>query len=325
MVSLGRQQLHLLDSGEYEHPLDKKYLDALQTTKGFEMVTRKLYEWGFERIQRVAYTGSNFKVTKQSLPSLNELVTEACATLYLRQTPEVYITNPVPDLGYFNAVTTGGSSPIIVITSTLYDALTFDEMLFVIGHEIGHIKSNHIIYGQLARIGAALGSILGDVTLGLGNLVSAGLQIALLKWVRASELTADRAGLLTVQDPKAAYSALMKFAGLPFSQQRSADPEVFLKQAREFGKLDVDLFEKTAKYFLIVGQDHPWTVMRCAELDGWITGGAYAQLVQAKASAASSTAITGERRFCGECGHPFKGVESFCPLCGAKIPRPSIS
>ena len=45
--------------------------------------------------------------------------------------------------------------------------------------------------------------ILGAATLGVGKLFSAGLQRR-FPWVRMSEFTADRAGLLACQDPRAA-------------------------------------------------------------------------------------------------------------------------
>ncbi|MGB9977622.1 MAG: M48 family metalloprotease [Thermovenabulum sp.] len=67
----------------------------------------------------------------------------------------------------------------------------------------------------MAQVFPILGEIVGSITLGAGKLLSTGLQIALLNWVRMSEFTADRAGLLTCQDPEVAASALMKLAGVP--------------------------------------------------------------------------------------------------------------
>lgn len=44
-------------------------------------------------------------------------------------------------------------------------------------------------------------------------IVSGAVEDALLRWLRAAELTCDRAALLVAQDPRVVISALMKLAG----------------------------------------------------------------------------------------------------------------
>ena len=46
---------------------------------------------------------------------------------------------------------TGTSSPFIVLTSGLIDLLGDEELSFVVGHELGHIKAGHVLYTVLAR------------------------------------------------------------------------------------------------------------------------------------------------------------------------------
>ena len=45
---------------------------------------------------------------------------------------------------------------------------------------------------------------------GLGGLIAQGLEEQLLRWVRAAELTCDRAALLVAQDPKVCVNKIFK-------------------------------------------------------------------------------------------------------------------
>lgn len=65
----------------------------------------------------------------------------------------------------YNAFAAGVEDPIIVINSGAIDLLTYEELLFIIGHEVGHIKSQHVLYSQMAQILPILGDIIGSATL----------------------------------------------------------------------------------------------------------------------------------------------------------------
>ena len=47
-----------LSSTEYEHPLDKEYLDILENIPGLPLLSKKFIEWLPENIFRVQNTGS---------------------------------------------------------------------------------------------------------------------------------------------------------------------------------------------------------------------------------------------------------------------------
>ena len=63
------------------------------------------------------------------------------------------------------------------------------------------------------------------------------VEDALLRWLRAAELTCDRAALLVAQDPAVVIGALMKLAGgtPAFAHELSVD--AFLQQVRGAGRL----------------------------------------------------------------------------------------
>jgi Zn-dependent protease with chaperone function len=312
-----RQKLSGLRPQAYEHPHDTRALDALKNTAGLETLVRKLNEWGFERLLKVQLTGSNLRVTADNFPAIYEQAQSACDLLDLPLRPEIYIAAG----GDINAFTAGVEHPLVVLNAGAVDLLSDDELLFVIAHELGHIKSGHVLYYQIAEFLPVIVEIVGAATFGIGDVLSAGLQIALMNWRRKSEFTADRAGLLACQDVSVALSTLMKLAGLPQKHYAAINTEDFIAQARDFEALDTDKLSWLAKWLSTSGQTHPWTVLRANQLLGWIDAGSYEQVLRTPQQAPLQLP-PGVKLFCTQCGRPLGGAEAFCPGCGAKLALP---
>ena len=91
-----------------------------------------------------------------------------------------------------------------------------------------------MLYTVLAKNIAAIMALIGQATLGIGSLLGQGLVIALNDWFRKAELTADRAGLLCVQDIEPCLRTFMKLAGgarrlyeeMDLQRVRAADPRL---------------------------------------------------------------------------------------------------
>src|SRR5215467_9492405 len=148
----------------YEHPSDTAALNALNSVKGLDTIVRKLNSWSFDRLLRVQLTGSFLKVTPDSFSDLHELLVRACDTLDLPALPDLYVGS-----GPINAFTACVDQPLILLTQGAVDSLTTDELLFVIAHEVGHIKSGHVLYYQIAEFIPVVGEIVGAATLGFGE------------------------------------------------------------------------------------------------------------------------------------------------------------
>ena len=259
-----------LSADSYEHPFDRKALETLENTPGLTLVGNYITKNLVERVYNVQYTGSHLKVTKDAYPEIYEYLEYACKILDVKQIPELYI-----EWGYnINACTVGAENPIIVINSGLIDLCDDDEIMFVIGHELGHIKSNHMLYHMMAQV---LNIIVSMIP--FGDVASAPLQYALYYWNRMSEFTADRAGLLCCQNKDAAIRAFMKMAGMPIKQYDDMHYDTFIQQAKDFKLLDYDGMNKVVKLISIADESHPWTVMRAAELLNWIDSGEYNKYV----------------------------------------------
>ena len=173
-------------------------------------------------------------------------------------------------------------------------------MQFVIGHEAGHIKSNHVLYHLMtAYLAQIVSAIPGAST------VSLPLQTALWYWNRMSEFTADRAGLLACQDLNAALSAIMKMSGLPLKYYDTASVEGFMQQAREFDKKYGGTTDKIIKTLTIFDEDHPWTIVRASELIKWYESGEYERILNGT-----------KPKICPVCGQALPLSATSCPVCG---------
>ncbi len=302
-----------LDPKEYEHPYDKKALDALHSTKGLDMLVKKFYEYGIEKIFRIQITGSNLKVSEDNIPDIFRLFQEAHSVLNFPMVPELYLYHTDELQGF----TTGVDQPIIALSNGCIDSFTDEELMFVIGREIGHIKSQHVLYYEIGTLLPLLSEILGSFTLGIGSIISLGLQMALLQWQRMSEYTADRAGLLACQDLGVAASALSKISGLPNKYYKTFNTDDFITQARQFEGIDVGNYNKVIRYVSLMLGDHKWTVDRTNELLKWIDSGQYDAVLNRKTTIKTETP---KFKFCDNCGaRILSPTASFCPQCGKRV------
>lgn len=250
------------------HPWDAKATATLGKVPGLSLATRKMMEYGLERIFYLENTADNVRVTEAMFPRLLRYLRWGCKILGVDE-PEMYVTmDPVP-----NAYTYGHTRPFIVLTSGLIDLLDEQERLFVIGHELGHIKCGHVLYTVLAENIRAVIDIIGRATLGVGSLLGTGLALPLLDWYRKAELSADRAALLCVQDKEVAIRTFMKLAGGSQALFDEMDSGEFLEQIRAYEDADDSTLNKAYKIWLTAFRTHPFPIMRANHLDRWITSG----------------------------------------------------
>lgn len=305
-----RQILHGLNSADYEHSFDREALNTLEQIPGFDRLLREFFEHYVERIYRIQYTGSHLKITENNFPALYNTFRDTCEVMSLPVVPELYTAWNFN----VNAMTIGTERPIVILRSGTVDLLSEDEMRYVIGHELGHIKSNHVLYRTLANMLTNLGRSF----LGIPGLLTLGIRTALNHWVRMSEFTADRAGLLACQSPEAAFHAKMKMAGLPKKYFETDAVDHFLDQAREFEEYDYNALDRIAKLYLGANRSHPWTVIRAAEINRWIEDGSYEDVIE-QAVSRKSEGISADASFCPTCGTSLQEAHKFCGGCGLTV------
>jgi Zn-dependent protease with chaperone function len=118
------------------------------------------------------------------------------------------------------------------------------------------------------------------VGLGLGQLVTLPLQLALLKWSRCAELTCDRAGLLACRDLGASLRLLLTLCGGQSAASPRFDLAAFVAQARELEQLQADdALDGLVGAFLELGRSHPLPAWRLMHLVQWAERGSYLELL----------------------------------------------
>ncbi len=253
-----------LQAADFQHPLDVTATDGLRSVPGLDLVVSKIMEYGFERLYYLDNMAGNVRVTKGMFGRLYRSLEWGCKILEIDE-PELYIhVDPVP-----NAYTFGHTKPFIVLTSGLVDMLDDEERFFVLAHELGHIKADHVLYTMLAKNIAAIMALIGQLTLGIGTLLGQGLVIALYEWFRKAELTADRAGLLCVQDLDPCIRTFMKLAGGASRLYGEMDQNEFMRQIRAYEDTDRSTLNKAYKVLLTLYRTHPFPILRAKELDAW--------------------------------------------------------
>lgn len=271
-TALKKIRMHFpeISSKAWEHPADRAALTALRKVPGLDIVLQKLIGLSTEKSLRLIALASSIRVSERQYPKVHGMLREACATLDVENMPELYIAqNP-----FLNASAIGVERPFIVLNSSLVEAATDDELLCIVGHELGHVASGHALYKTLLALLVRLSSFAFSVPLGGASLMA--IIMALREWDRKSELSADRAGLLVVQDPEVAYRIDMKMAGA--MRPDEIDINEFFQQAAEYERGE-GLLDSFHKLLNLAGQTHPFPVLRLTELKSWVDAGEYGRIM----------------------------------------------
>ncbi|MBB6460577.1 M48 family metallopeptidase [Flammeovirga kamogawensis] len=293
------KKVHFTDinSSTWEHPADKLALKTVKSLKGFDTILKFIFSKTTEKSLRLMTLASAVRVNEVQFPKVYELLKETCQIFDIEELPELYISqNPI-----LNAGVIGVDKPFIVLNSSTLDAFNDEELQSVIAHEIGHILSGHSLYRTLLQI--LLKISIFDFGIPLGGAAIMGIIMALKEWERKSELSADRAGLLAVQDPEKCIHTLMKIAGGGQIDQMHLGE--FIKQAEEYHELS-GVIDTTHKFLNTILQTHPFPVTRVQELLKWVQSGEYETILNGEHI--TNTALADDKYFKNEYKDDFKKV-----------------
>jgi uncharacterized RDD family membrane protein YckC/Zn-dependent protease with chaperone function len=135
----------------------------------------------FVSISRGRLLGSSIRIDGRQLPEIQQLTNEVAARLGMRA-PQVFVRDdpfvPIAAVGV-------GEPYALIISSQYYEHLRRGELKFLIAREFGHIAAGHT---RLASLLSASGRENPVVALVFGA------------WLRMTEYTGDRVGLLCCED-----------------------------------------------------------------------------------------------------------------------------
>ena len=265
-----RKILTQISSRAWEHPADRAALNTLRSIPGFDEVVKRVAGALGETGLRQLFLANAVRVGPTQRPQLDALYTEVLSTLDWPVRPQLYVSQTP----FVNAGAIGFQQPFIVLNSGTLALLDRDEQRDIIGHELGHIMSGHVVYSTIAII---------IMTVGLNNLpFLAGIalmpfQLALLEWYRKAEFSSDRAGLLATQDRETTMRTFLKLAGGGAGGD-TLDLDAFMQQANEYENQGT-AWEGVWKILNTAFRDHPFNTVRAAELQRWITSGEYDRIL----------------------------------------------
>ena len=191
------------------------------------------------------------------------------ATLDMPGVYDLYVTQwPLA-----NAATIGSKQPMIVLNSATLSLLDEAELDTLLAHEVGHILSDHVLYSTALFLLLRLSVGRAPIVAGLPLMA---LQVALLEWFRATELSCDRAATLVNRDPLVTSRTLMVIAGGANSRKLKLD--AFLKQATEYEEWESG-WDRLSRFFVELRLTHDFPVRRVHELTKWVRSGEYDRIV----------------------------------------------
>jgi Zn-dependent protease with chaperone function len=251
----------------WEHPADRAALAAFSSLPLAGELVRRVLGSTTERSLRLAALANSARVGESQFAPLHLALKTMAERLDLDPLPELYVRlDPAPD-----ARTLGVDKPFIVLSSGALDLWDEEEIGCVLAHELGHVLSGHAVFKTLlALLIQASALIAGGIP--LAGAAVAAASAALKEWDRKSELSADRAGLIAVQDAPLVFRCLMKSAAGPRVGQM--DINEFFRQARDY-ETSREGMDSLFKLIDILDETHPFPVSRITALQEWEKGGAY--------------------------------------------------
>jgi len=255
----------------YQHPADRAATAALGKVPYLDQVVRKLIELGYERALRAASLGAAVRLGEDQLPRIWVLHRQVFNTLDIEQVPNLYITQ----FPLANAYAIGTQNPIVVLNSELVRILDDDGRRVVLAHEAAHIHSDHVLYRTALLILLRIGS--GARLPLLAGLPLLAIQMALLEWSRAAELSCDRAAALVTRDPQAVCRALMVIAAGEEADELNLD--AFVAQGMEYSTGGSGL-DRLTRLLQDLQVTHPMPVRRVRLLLDWVREGEYDRMIR---------------------------------------------
>jgi Zn-dependent protease with chaperone function len=260
----------------FQHSLDRDAGSILKGIDKFKSIIGTINSY-FEHAQHYYNSSSCVRVSQTQYPSLYRAYTKMARVLDVPKLPDLYVET----IDEINAFASGIDRYSININSGLLDILTEREALAIIGHELGHVKCDHMFYNTFTYFLRYFGSsLMSMIPAPFNSALDISVQLALLEWSRRAEFSADRAALLATQDVGAVSEALGKIAGYSKTLSDPVSVEAIKDQADAFEEyVDDNWMAKLIKVQSMLRQTHPYTVLRVKEILAWAESEQYKEIL----------------------------------------------
>ncbi len=291
-----------LEAEDFQLPQDKELLTKFDSIKIPALMRRMLktdeeyiVPWLRKHIADVQDYELTIKmmrqgvlVTEQQFAWVKSEVDACAAILHMSPPPAVFIVGK----GGMKADAVNFKTPFIILPSELIDKSSPKSLRFAIGRQMGHIKCDHVFYKVLTSgTTGSLGFVLGKWGQELLNSFFEKISdLALVDWILAHEMSADRAGLIACQDLVVAQRALLNFKLAISFKGIKLNVEDYLEQARIVQEKRARILEDLPKSVRNgVGRwqrserlesEHPFILQRIKALQAYAESEAYQKLFE---------------------------------------------
>ncbi|HET6266764.1 MAG TPA: M48 family metallopeptidase [Acidobacteriota bacterium] len=270
-----RKRFPKIDPISFQHPGDREAIKKLDNMKSIQRLMSRVSGDFLERSFRMINMAQRVQVTPKQCPKIYDMFRESCEILDIKEIPEIFVTT-IYDA---NAFSFGIKKYSVILHTGLLDLLNEDEIRFVIGHELSHIKCNHMMYKTLLYLMTFVGVQIFGYLFKVAAIALLPLEMKLRAWERRAEFSCDRGGLLVVQDPQIAQTALVKLAGASKSLLPSIDMGEVLRQADALRDMDEEFFVRAMRLYHNAFRSHPFPIIRIKELHNWSQSNRYRKIL----------------------------------------------
>lgn len=254
----------------FQHPVDAAMRAKIYAVPGVQLLMENGVKLWCES-EVASLTGTALEVNSDgAMTALWTIFEEACEALDMHGSPRLFV-----EQGGMWSRSLPGTQPIVVIASGTVSVMNRDELLFLLGRELGHIKAGHLVLQVTAAALESTIKMSSTITLGIAQLAAdVSITPLISAWLRYAELTADRAGYLVCQDREVALRALAKLSGYPPLLGSTLHPSLLAEQALRFER---EMATDGMRRFLHINQlwsaKRPFPVIRTIDLLRWLSDG----------------------------------------------------
>ena len=257
------EKLNNLVMDDFIHPDDLSAVKALKKVPGAEKIVSFMEDRNNQMIVRMSTLGNCIKLTGQNFPRVYGIVKDVCEIMGYENMPEVYTRRGYePDV-----IPSGVDKPVVVIPNYAIKNFGDDLLYFAVGRAVTRLKSGHLKFYAAAQI-------MVSVT-GFFPVISDAVILPLANWMRKSELTADRGGLLVCQNYTAAMKFLMYKAGMPVKDSQNINIPEYIEACKSENKI-----ANAGKGMKTLRNCTGWANDRIIELFTWHAKGQYDDLLE---------------------------------------------
>ncbi len=220
-----------MDVNAFMYQLDAQAMNVLQSLGPLTAAARALSDKVGRPWFEAATNG--IRLSERQLPDIFAVAIKAGRILGLVELPEVYVSGEQ----MWDSLTLGSDQKAFIVLGSVLTYFKDDELLFLLAREMGHVRAGHALWKTASKFltgsthmnRSIMGAGLLDA-LSPTKLLSNAIDAPLMAWARHSEITADRAGALAVNDDETIRKVLMSGSLKSFPLYQRLNHQEWLQQ-----------------------------------------------------------------------------------------------